>query len=134
MNASRNVARSRQGQPEEVGLDELDPVAACRSRPRRARSRARCEHRRIEVDGGDPVTRPPRAGRDPAGACTELEDRAARPRRERQVQVEVARILDEVEVVEAGQGCADGARFVGHESVAVPSRPVRSARSPRRAA
>ena len=105
-------ARRRKLQAEQVGLHELDSVRAlraCRRLPVGGRARASPGSRSTR---GDVVAGGGERNRDPARAAAELEDRAARPRREGEVQVEVARILDEVEVVEAGEGAPNGARRV----------------------
>ena len=90
---------------DEVGLDELEAgrrVRAGGDGPRPGTG----EHRRIEIDAGDrPAGRGERDGQ-PAGADGQLEDRAADPGGQGEVQVEVAGILEQVDVVEPGERLA----------------------------
>ena len=69
--------------------------------------------------------------RDPPRPGGQLQDRAARPAGQGQIQVEVARILDEVEVVQAGQGPAGGGGLGVDRQPAVP-RPVNRTGAPSR--
>ena len=81
------------------------------------------EHRRVEVDAGDRVTRFGQRDRQPTGTDGEFEDRAFGALGEREVEVEVARIVGEVEVVQArqrgrrrGVGSVERGRFDGQAS------------------
>ena len=62
------------------------------------------EHRRIEVDAGDRVARLGQRDGQPAGADGQLEDRAVGRVGQREVEVEVAGVVGEVEVVQAREG------------------------------
>jgi len=95
---------------EQVRLDELQsaagaPAGRCGPGP------GPLEHRRIEVHRRD--VEPGRGERDgdPAAACRELEDRAAGAGREGPVEVDISRIVDEIEVVQAGQRAARRGRL-----------------------
>ena len=68
-----------------------------------ARRSGTVEHRRIDVDGRHPVAGGRERHGQPAASGGELEDRPVGPVGEGEVQVEVARIVDEVEVVQPGQ-------------------------------
>ena len=59
--------------------------------------------------------------RDPAAADRELEDRAAGRAGQREVQVEVARVLEEVEVVQAGERRRGRGSSVGRDAEASAS-------------
>ena len=94
------------------------------------------EHRRVEVDAGHVVAGLGERDGEPAGPDGELEDRAAGPPGQGEIEVEVARVLDEVEVVQAGErrggrrscmACDAGVSRVGRA-------PARTGPSPRRAA
>ncbi len=61
------------------------------------------EHRRIAVDAGDRVAGAGERHGQATGADRQLEDRAAGPIGEGGVQVEIARVVGEVQVVEAGE-------------------------------
>ena len=106
MNARPYVPAAGRSQIEQVRLDELETGRLRRRpRPRRAGARARASPGR----GRPPVTSWPAAASGTASRpvpAAELEDRAAGPRGEGEVEVEVAGILDEVDVVEAGEGVA----------------------------
>ena len=91
-----------QAEPDDVRLDEGQPVLAGGSAgPRGARP---VEHRRIEVDAGDEVARLGQRDGQPAGPDRQLEDRTVDPVGQREVQVEVARIVGQVEVVQPREG------------------------------
>ena len=76
------------------------PAAADPSRP--------VQHRRIEVDAGHVEARLGQRHGETPGAARELQDRATGARRERQVEVQVAGILDQVDVVQPGEGASLG--------------------------
>ena len=86
-------------------------VRRCRPRPgsggprRHSRGPIACpgEHGRVDVDAGDLVARLGQRDGQPPGPDRELEDRAVGAVGQREVEVEVARVVDEVEVVEACQ-------------------------------
>ena len=109
MSASTRVRRSSPAFP-------LDPLA----RP--------SEHGRVDVDAGDLVAGlGQRDGQPPAPDC-ELEDRAVGAVGQREVEVEVARVVDEVEVVQAregGRGRGVGSIERGVDGVSPPSAPGR---------
>ena len=88
MNASPKRAGVGQAEPDDVRLDEGQAVLAGVAAD--AASRARVEHRRVEVDAGDPVAGLGQRDGQPAAADRKLEDRAAGPVGEGEVQVEVA--------------------------------------------
>ena len=89
-------------------------MRAAISRPAAAvRARARSSIAAIDVDADDVIAVPGERHRDPARPDGELDDRAAGSPREGPVQVDVARILAEVEVVQARD--RRGERFrIGH--------------------
>ena len=90
----------------QVGLDQLDPLAR-EALGRGAFSRS-VQHRRVEVDAGDTVARHGQRDGEPAATDGQLEDRAASSVGERAVQVEVARIVLQVEVVQARERARGG--------------------------
>jgi hypothetical protein len=61
------------------------------------------EHRGVDVDRGDLVTGPGQRDSEAARARGELEDGSVGAGREGEVQGEVAGVLDEVDVIEAGE-------------------------------
>ena len=116
-------SRARAHQEQRVEGDDRQPVARrrrrgapCGRRPRRgagdarrrrpAASAARLARASIAGSMSTPVTASPAAARGTAirpRAAGELQDRAAGPAGQREVQVEVARVLGEVQVVEPGK-------------------------------
>ena len=62
------------------------------------------EHRRIDVDAGDEMAGLGQRDGQPPGTDREFEDRPVDAVRQRQIQVEVARIVGEIEVVQAREG------------------------------
>ncbi len=121
MNASPNRPASGQAQPDDVRLDQRQPVLA--GSPAHA-SACSIEHRRVEVDAGDVVAGLDQRDGQPAGPDRELEDRPVDPLGEGEIQVEVAGVVGEVEVVQACEG--SGGRGVGsverwHPGVSRPS-------------
>ena len=119
-------------EPEDVRLDEL----AVASRPPAARPRPRpgpVEHRRVDVDARDVVAGLGERDRQPSGAGGELEDRPAGPRREGEVEVEVARVVGEVEVVEPRERRGRGLGSAGGSVDAVTALASALARGPDRA-
>ena len=68
--------------------------------------------------------------REPAGPAAELEDRSAGPSGQGDVEVEVARVLDQVDVVQAGEARVRSA-VIAREPVAVSyAAPIGSWRRP----
>ena len=100
MNARPNVSGLGQAQVDEVGLDERQPVDDARGG--RAAAGA-LEHRRVEIDAGDLVAGLGQRDGQPPAADRQLEDRPTGAVGQGQVQVEVARVVGQVQVVEAGQ-------------------------------
>ena len=110
--SSHQRVEGDEAQPERAGLRQ---GGARRCRPRRARAwphrsaacAARCRARAsIAGSMSTPMTRWP--GRDSGTASrpradAELEHRSARPVRQRYVQVDIARVVGKIEVVEAGE-------------------------------
>ena len=97
-----------EAQPDDVRLDEGQPIlgggpAGPFSSP--------VQHRRIEIDAGHRVARLGQRDRQPAGPDAQLEDRALGPIGEREIEVEVAGVVGQVEVVQARE-CRRG-RGVG---------------------
>ena len=129
----REAVSARVGQPQtdEVGLDERRGVPSTSPPGGRRAAAGAVEHRRVEVDAGDPVAGRGERDGQPAGPDRELEDRAAGPLGEREVQVEVARVVDEVEVVQPREGGGGpGSRASSIGSVVSPG--ARAARTGRR--
>ena len=128
MNARPKRPGVRQPEPDEVGLDERQAILA--GRPSRASPRA-VQHRRVEVDAGDPVAGLGQRDRQPTGADGELEDRAVGALGQREVEVEVARVVDEIEVVQAREGVRRrGVGAVEGRSRSMVSPPSGSGRRP----
>src|SRR5204863_1413979 len=99
-------------QREEVGLDELDvrgDVAPGGGQP----PTGAFEHRRVEIDTDDRVAGSGQGLGEAAAADAELEDRAARPAGKGKVEILVAGVVEEVDVVEPGEG-AGLSRRLGH--------------------
>ena len=90
-----------QAQADDVRLDEGQAILAGVAAGPPARP---VEHGRVEVDAGDQVAGLGQRDGQPAGPDRELEDRTLGAIGQREIQVEVARVVDEVEVVQAGQG------------------------------
>jgi hypothetical protein len=90
------------------------PALAVRARPSlhwlASRSRSRpgatrpLEHGRVSIDAGDVVPGQGERHGDAARAHGQLHDRPAGTGRQREIQIEVARILRESEVIEPSQG------------------------------
>ena len=101
----RQPERARLGQAEadEVGLDEPD-AGPCLQPGGGGPPAGPVEHCRIAIDGRYLVTRGGQRHGDPSRAGTHLEDRPAGPRGEGEVEVQVARVVREVEVVQAREG------------------------------
>ncbi len=74
------------------------------------------EHCRVRVDAGDVVPCLRERDGEPSGTGGKLQDRAVGTRCERQQQVEIARIVLEVEVVQAGERCRRGLRHTDGRS------------------
>ena len=89
----------------QVGLDRGDAG--------RFAGRQSGEHGRVKVNGRDLVARFREGPDNPAAAGRQLEDRAARPLGEGQVQADViAGILGQVEVIQAGKRSGLGAGWI----------------------
>ncbi len=110
MNASRKRSASRR--PRGVGLDEPDAVRHRRSgRPRAGSGPG--DHRRVVVHPGDrPAGRGERDRQAPR-ADPELQDRTVRPGRQGEVEVEVARVVEQVDVVQPGERLGSGGGRLG---------------------
>ena len=80
-------------------MDELDRVQA--KTGFRGAVAGTSQHRFVDVDRGDRVAGCRERDRETAGAGGQLEDRAVGPVGQRPIQVEIARILLQVEVVQA---------------------------------
>ena len=120
------AVRARLGEADRprVALDEVEAAGDRRAGGRGCGAGPR-EHRRIEVHAGDVVPRRRERDGEAPAADGELQDRAAGPRGEREEQVEVARVLGQVEVVEAGERVGRG--LAAH---AVPGPEKRTGRPP----
>jgi hypothetical protein len=101
MNASPKAAGVGQAQPDEVGLEEREPVRTAMSAGATAGT---IEHGRVDVDGGHLMTGLGERDREAAAARRELEDRAVGALGQREIEVQVARVVDEVEVVQPREG------------------------------
>ena len=105
MNARAKPPASGEPEVEQVGLDELELPAGS---PRPGALAGPGEHRGSTSTA---VTAWPASGErdgDPAAARGQLEDRPVGAVGEREVQVEVARVVLEVEVVEPGERAGGG--------------------------
>ena len=116
----------RQAQPDEVRLDEGQVLG--RDRPGQCGTRlGPREHRWIEIDGRDPVATGRQGHGQAPGPGRELEDRPAGPLGQGEIEVEVARIVDEIEVVETrqvvGRGPIADAERVAVDGSALPADP-----------
>ena len=102
MNAKAYRPASGSCRPEQVRLDEGQAV---RRHPGRLGPRpAPVEHGGVDVHGRDLVAGERQRNGQAAGAGRELQHGAVGAVGERQVQVEVARIVLEIEIVETGEG------------------------------
>ncbi len=102
MNAKAYRPASGRLQIEQVRLDEGQAV---RQHPGRlGTGPATVDHGRVDVDGRDLVTGARQRHGETTGPGRELEHGTVRPVGEREIQVEVARIVLEIEIVETGEG------------------------------
>ena len=122
MKARPNATGGRQGEPDDVGLHQGQPVARRRAGSLGSRA-GTTEHRAIDVDAGHGVAGLREWDGQPPAAHGQLEDRTIGPIGQGEVQVEVAGIVDQVEVVEPREGGrrlrvrrAETGRVDGHAS------------------
>ena len=103
--SARNRSRTprRECGPDEVGLDQLEGAAAPRDL-RRGPGPGAIEHVAVVVDAGHAMAGCRQRNGDAAGPDRQLQDAAADTIGERPVEVDVARVVGQVEVVEARQG------------------------------
>ena len=99
---------------QEVGLHELQARSSLGAAPSSAEASS-SEHGGVDVDPRDVITLGGQRNRKPARTYAQLEDRPTGPPCEGPVEVEVARVVDEVDVIQAGERLRAGLGRVAHQ-------------------